>query len=237
MFKLKNINFYYDKKFPILKDIDLHLKKGEIHILMGENGSGKSTLLMLLKGINRAVSGEIFFQGERIRNILRDAGFVFQDPDIQIIGPDVLTDLQFGPLNLGWEEEKIHRGVAEAMKLCGITHLREKNPYSLSYGEKRRVAIAGVLAMEPEVLILDEPTTWLDPFHQESLKKLLLDLKKRGKTVILSTHDLSFASELDGEYIFLKDGKIAAQGTDELLKNMELLRECRLYYGRKNEKT
>lgn len=230
MFKLKNVNFYYEKKNQILKDINLNLEKGKLYVVMGENGSGKSTLLMLLKGIHRPISGELLFKNKREKKFFRDVGFIFQDPDIQLIGPDVESDLEFGPLNLGWKIPNVKDKVKKVMEMCDITHLKNKNPYNLSYGEKRRVAIAGVLAMEPEVLILDEPTTWLDPYHQEQLKELLKKLKEEGKTIILSTHDLQFANELNGEHILIKDGRIMAEGGRELLQNLDLLKECRLYY-------
>ena len=236
MFDLKKISFYYEKDKVILNDITLKLEKNEFYIIMGENGSGKSTLLMLLKGINKLKSGEFYFKNRKIlasdikkSGFIPDIGFVFQDPDTQIVGLDVKSDIAFGPLNLGWDDLKVNEKVAHAMEECDITHLQNKNPYLLSYGEKKRVSIAGILAMEPEVLILDEPTTWLDPWHKKQLKEILNKQKNMNKTIILSTHDVEFAKEINCKYIFLKEGTIAAQGGLELFNDIELLKKCKLF--------
>lgn len=234
MFKLENIEFGYEEKKQILKNINLEIKKGKIYIVMGENGSGKSTLLMLLKGINKVTKGNLFFNNQLInkkkeREILNlKVGYVFQDPDIQLIGPDVESDVEFGPLNLEMSLEEVKKNANYAMKECDILHLKNKNPHKLSYGEKRRVAIAGILAMQTEILILDEPTTWLDPFHQNKLIEIIKNLNSKGKTIILSTHDINFAKNLKGNYLFLKDGKILREGDIELFKDKELLISCRL---------
>ncbi|MGL6065208.1 MAG: energy-coupling factor ABC transporter ATP-binding protein [Fusobacteriaceae bacterium] len=235
MFNLKNVDFWYEKNIPILKNINLNLKKKEISIIMGENGCGKSTLLMLLKGINKISKGEFFYKGEKIfykknekRKLIENIGYIFQDPDVQLIGPDVESDVEFGPLNLGWSDEEVKLKSGEAMEMCDITHLKSKIPQMLSYGEKRRVAVAGVLAMNPETIILDEPTTWLDPYQQKKLKNMLIALKNNEKTIILSTHDVNFAKELNGNYIFIKKGEIVRTGGIELFQDEELLDYCRL---------
>ncbi|MGL4687203.1 MAG: energy-coupling factor ABC transporter ATP-binding protein [Fusobacteriaceae bacterium] len=235
MFNLKNVEFWYEKNIPILKNINLNIKEKEISIIMGENGCGKSTLLMLLKGINKVCKGEFFYKNESIlykknekRKLIERVGYVFQDPDIQLIGPDVESDIEFGPLNLGWSDEKVKRKSQEVMEMCDILHLKRKIPQMLSYGEKRRVAVAGVLAMDPEAIIFDEPTTWLDPYQQKKLKNMLIELKNRGKTIVLSTHDVNFAKELNGNYIFIKKGEIIRTGGIELFQDEELLDYCRL---------
>lgn len=235
MLELKKISFYYEKDKMILKDLSLKLEKNSFNVIMGENGSGKSTLLMLLKGINKLREGEYFFKGKKVvssgirkSGFIQSIGFVFQDPDIQIVGLDVKNDLEFGPLNLGWDNKKVQESVEKVMLDCDIKHLENKNPYLLSYGEKKRVSIAGVLAMEPEVLMLDEPTTWLDPWHKNQLKDILYKQNSIGKTIILSTHDMEFAKELKCNYIFIKNGSIIANGGIELFNNKELLKECKL---------
>ncbi|MGL5123308.1 MAG: energy-coupling factor ABC transporter ATP-binding protein [Fusobacteriaceae bacterium] len=235
MFNLKNVEFWYEKNIPILKNINLNIKKKEISIIMGENGCGKSTLLMLLKGINKVSKGEFFYKNENIlykktekRKLIESVGYIFQDPDIQLIGPDVESDIEFGPLNLGWSDEKVKIKSSEVMEICDIVHLKTKIPQMLSYGEKRRVAVAGVLAMDPEVIIFDEPTTWLDPYQQKKLKNMIIELKNKGKTIVLSTHDMNFAKELNGNYIFIKKGEIIRTGDIELFKDEELLDYCRL---------
>ena len=159
---------------------------------------------------------------------ISEIGYVFQDPDIQLIGLDVENDIQFGPLNLGWSIEKVNYAVVEAMKSCDVYHLREKNPFKLSFGEKRRIAIAGVVAMDSTVILLDEPTTWLDPLHKEELRILLEKLRDMGKTVIMTTHDLDFAKVFNGNYIYLNSGKVIFQGDVESLKDRELLKTCKL---------
>lgn len=235
MFSLKNVEFWYEKNIPILKDINLNIKEKEISIIMGENGCGKSTLLMLLKGINKVSKGEFFFKNKNIcykknekRKLIENVGYIFQDPDIQLIGPDVESDIEFGPLNMEWSDEKVKAKSQEAMEMCDILHLKSKIPQMLSYGEKRRVAIAGVLAMDPEAIIFDEPTTWLDPYQQKKLKNMLIELKNTGRTIVLSTHDVNFAKELNGTYIFIKRGEIVKEGGIELFQDEELLDYCRL---------
>ncbi len=235
MFSLKNVEFWYEKNIPILKDINLNIKEKEISIIMGENGCGKSTLLMLLKGINKVSKGEFFFKNKNIcykknekRKLIESVGYIFQDPDIQLIGPDVESDIEFGPLNMEWSDEKVKAKSQEAMEMCDILHLKSKIPQMLSYGEKRRVAIAGVLAMDPEAIIFDEPTTWLDPYQQKKLKNMLIELKNTGRTIVLSTHDVNFAKELNGTYIFIKRGEIVKEGGIELFQDEELLDYCRL---------
>lgn len=235
MIELRNIFFSYEGNREILKDISLNIKSGEFIFLMGENGAGKSSLMLLLNGINRPFKGEYLFKKERVlykrealRNLREKVGIVFQDPDMQLVAPDVESDIQFGPLNLGWDLEKVNMSVEKSMKICDVEHLRDRECHSLSYGEKRRVSIAGVLAMDPEVIIFDEPTTWLDPYHQREFRELLKKLRREGKTLIVSTHDLTFAQEEKARYIFIKKGEIVADGNVELFLNEKLLEECRL---------
>ncbi|MGL4308529.1 MAG: energy-coupling factor ABC transporter ATP-binding protein [Cetobacterium sp.] len=235
MIELKDIHFSYDGKRETLKNINLKINEGEYLFLMGENGAGKSSLMLLLNGINKPFKGEYLFKNEKIiykKKCLRDlrerVGIVFQDPDMQLIAPDVESDVQFGPLNLKWELSKVNESVEKAMEICDIIHLRNRECHTLSYGEKRRVAIAGVLAMDPEVIIFDEPTTWLDPYHQREFKELLGQLRAKGKTIIISTHDVFFAKEEKARYIFIKRGEIVADGNIQLFTNEKLLEECRL---------
>ncbi|MBC2855100.1 ABC transporter ATP-binding protein [Cetobacterium sp. 2A] len=235
MIKLSNISFSYEKKREVLKNISLEIKEGETLFLMGENGSGKSSLMLLMNGINKPFEGEYIFKNEvvkynkkNLRELREKIGIVFQDPDMQLIAPDVESDVQFGPLNLGWNLKKVDESVHNAMVICDVVHLRNRECHSLSYGEKRRVAIAGVLAMDPEVIIFDEPTTWLDPYHQREFKDLLKKLQENNKTLIISTHDIPFAQEFKSRYIFLKKGEIISDGDIELFENDDLLEECRL---------
>lgn len=235
MINLKNINFSYDGKRETLKDINLEIKKGEYLFLLGENGAGKSSIMLLLNGINKPFKGEYLFKNKPIdykkktlKELRSKVGIVFQDPDMQLVAPDVISDVEFGPLNLGWDLEKVKDSVKRAMEICDIIHLENRECHTLSYGEKRRVAIAGVLAMDPEVIIFDEPTTWLDPYHQREFKNLLQELKEEGKTIIISTHDMPFAMENGERYIFVKKGEIVADGGRHLFLNEKLMEECRL---------
>lgn len=235
MFQLKNIEFYYEKENKILSSLSLNILKGQLYVVLGENGSGKSTLLMLLKGILQEKKGVFIYQGEKIerkkistRDYIQEVGYVFQNPDMQIVGTDVESDLEFGPLNLGWDYEKVKNKVQEIMTLFEIDHLKEKDIHKLSYGEKKSTTFAGVLAMDPQVLLLDEPTTWLDPYNKRKLIEILSFLKSSGKTIVITTHDMEFAKTLNCNYIFLKNGGVAHEGGIEVFEDMELLNKCRL---------
>lgn len=235
MLELKDICYGYNKDTIVLNKISLKIESGKFYVILGENGSGKSTLLMLMKGIHKQNNGEIYFKDKLIKNeglkkntLIHEVGFVFQDPDVQILGLDVRSDIEFGLINLNYSREQIDFAVEKVMEECDIAHLHDKNPYKLSYGEKKRVSIAGVLAMNPDIIMLDEPTTWLDPWHKNRLKEQLFSLNKAGKGIVLSTHDMEFARSLNCNYIFMKKGKILKEGGVELLDDLELLKECRL---------
>jgi cobalt/nickel transport system ATP-binding protein len=203
--------------------------------VLGSNGAGKSTLFKHFNGIFRPTSGSVLIRGEpitktNIREVRKFVGIVFQNADDQIFSPTVEQDVAFGPTNLGLDSETIHHRVHEALRIMGIEDLSDRVPHHLSGGEKKRVAIAGAIAMEPEVLVLDEPTAGLDPRGIHDLLGFINDLKKSsGMTVIFSTHDVSLVPEI-ADYIYVMNrGRIVAQGTiAEVFIQTELLKSVRL---------
>jgi len=203
--------------------------------VLGSNGAGKSTLFKHFNGIFRPTSGSVLIRGEpitkeNIREVRKFVGIVFQNPDDQIFAPTVELDVAFGPTNLNLDEETIHHRVHEALRIMGIEDLAGRVPHHLSGGEKKRVAIAGAIAMEPEVLVLDEPTAGLDPKGVHDLLGFISDLKKSsGITVIFSTHDVSLVPEI-ADYIYVMNkGRIVAEGTiEEVFVQTDLLKSVRL---------
>jgi cobalt/nickel transport system ATP-binding protein len=209
-------------------------RKARIAVI-GSNGAGKSTLFKHFNGIFKPTSGSVLVQGEpitreNIRNVRKFVGIVFQNPDDQIFSPTVEQDVAFGPTNLGLDEETVHHRVEEALHIVGIEHLANRVPHHLSGGEKKRVAIAGVVAMEPQVLVLDEPTAGLDPQGVRDFNNFCNSLsQKYGLTVIFSTHDVSLVPEI-ADYVYVMNrGSVMASGTvEEIFVQMEMLQSVRL---------
>jgi cobalt/nickel transport system ATP-binding protein len=235
MIKLIEINYSY-ANILALKGVNLEIDRGEAVALMGPNGCGKSTLLKLLNGIIQQDSGKYEFDGEEItrkmlgnnvfsKSFHRRIGFVFQNSDTQLFCSTVFDEIAFGPRQMGMAESDINKRVDECLELLGIENLRDRQPYHLSGGEKRKVAIACTLALNPDVLTLDEPLNGLDPRTQRSLVELLVKLNRAGKTLITSTHNLELIQEISSRAIlFGEDHTVAADmPTEELLNNMELL--------------
>jgi len=218
---LNNINFIAPRKARIA--------------VIGSNGAGKSTLFKHFNGIFKPTSGSVLIRGEpitkqNVKEIRKFVGIVFQNPDDQIFSPTVEQDVAFGPTNLGLDEETIHHRVHEALRVVGIEYLANRVPHHLSGGEKKRVAIAGVIAMEPEVLVLDEPTAGLDPRGVADLNRFINTLSsKYGMTVIFSTHDIGLIPEV-ADYIYVMDkGRIIASGNvKEIFMQPDLLKSVRL---------
>ena len=227
----RHLEHIYPDGTMALKDITFQVVHGESVGVIGANGAGKSTLLLHLNGYLTATSGEIIIGDDRLSKktlatIRRTVGMVFQDPDDQLFMPTVYEDVAFGPINLGLSRETIEARVSQALSLVEAAELRDKPPYRLSSGEKKRVAIATVLAMLPEILVLDEPTTGLDPHA----RRLLIDLLKGfHHTRIVASHDLDMVFELCARTIVLHEGKVMADGpTLEIFQDNELLSTCRL---------
>jgi cobalt/nickel transport system ATP-binding protein len=209
-------------------------RKSRIAVI-GSNGAGKSTLFKHLNGIFSPSSGSVLIQGEpitkeNIKNVRKFVGLVFQNPDDQIFSPTVEQDIAFGPTNLGLDEETIQHRVEEALRIVGIEDIAHRVPHHLSGGEKKRVAIAGVIAMEPQVLVLDEPTAGLDPQGVRDFNVFCNSLSSRyGLTVIFSTHDVSLVPEIADYVYVMNKGSIVAQGTvEQIFVQMEMLQSVRL---------
>ena len=239
---VKNLIYGYSKGTPFekgaLKGVSVDFEKGEIVALIGHTGSGKSTLLQHLNGLLKPDSGEILFEGESIhksKETLRkcrfNVGLCFQYPEQQLFDSTVYKDVAFGPGNMGLSAEEIDKRVRSSVAYVGLSEdYLEKSPFDLSGGEKRRVAIAGVLSMEPKVLILDEPTAGLDPVGKNNLLKLIKDYNnKTGNTVIFVSHNMDDVALVADKVIVMNDGEIAMQGTvDQVYSQGEKLAELGL---------
>lgn len=220
-----------------LSDVSFQVEQGAKVVLMGPNGAGKSTLISLLNGIEKPEQGEVYMLGELMTEqsgkLMRNRiGVVYQDPDDQIFSTSVEEDVAFGPGNLGLSEDEVRRRVDKALGAVNMSGLRGRSPFELSYGQKRRVSIAGVLAMEPEIIILDEPMAFLDPKSRDDLQTLLESMHQAGITLIVATHDVDFAVEWASQVLLLKDGRLLASGGVDLLFDDELLMEADLHLPR-----
>ncbi|AQR95449.1 energy-coupling factor ABC transporter ATP-binding protein [Clostridium saccharoperbutylacetonicum] len=237
MIKLENISFTYKNKVA-LDNVNIEIKEGEAIAVIGPNGSGKSTLLKLLNGILFASKGNYIFDREEIneqklRNnkflklFHKRVGFVFQNSDAQLFCSTVFEEVAFGLMQMQLPEAEINLRVNDSLKLLNIEKLKDEHPYNLSGGEKKRVAIASTLALNPEVITLDEPMNGIDPKGKRFLKELLTALNKSGKTIICATHDFEY---IDGIFnrviVFSEDHKIIRDDKYEsVLKDREFLRE------------
>ena len=220
------LSFSYPDGTRALDDVSLRIEHGESVAVVGANGAGKSTLLQHLDGCLAPTAGTVRVGDYPISKatlaaVRRSVGMVFQDPDDQLFMPTVFDDVAFGPLNLGLPPEEVEARVARALETVGAAHLRDRPPYRLSGGEKRAVAIATVLSMSPDVLVLDEPTASLDP---RSRRQLIALLAQFAHTKIIATHDLDLVLDLCGRTIVLQGGRVAADGrTADLLRDRALL--------------
>jgi len=220
---VRGLRYRYPDGTQALDGIDFHLDSGECVALLGSNGSGKTTFVLHLNGLLEG-EGSVEICGQRVRKetleeIRAKVGLVFQDSDEQLFMPTVLEDVSFGPLNQGFAAKQAVERAEEALERVGMLAASGKAPYHLSAGEKKRGAIAGVLAMEPEILVLDEPTTYLDPPAQRDLVKLLRALPQAK---LLVTHDVNFARALAGRALFFDKGRVAGSGpVDEILSRFQ----------------
>ncbi|MFD2043535.1 ATP-binding cassette domain-containing protein [Ornithinibacillus salinisoli] len=232
--KIKNVTYQYENGIKALTDITLNIPVGAKVALLGPNGAGKSTLLHHLNGLKEPSEGIISILGNPItrknaRFIRQQVGLVFQDPDDQVFSGTVWDDVTFGPRNLQMSEEEVQEICTAALGNVGMLEYKERAPYHLSYGQKKRVAIAGILAMRPDIVLLDEPMAFLDPAGQDEITGLLQGLHYMGKTILLSTHDVNFAASWADMVVLLKDGKILAVGSNQLLADEEFIRIANLH--------
>jgi cobalt/nickel transport system ATP-binding protein len=229
--EVDDLSFVYPDGTTALKGVSLQILHGESVALIGENGAGKSTLLMQFNGTLLPTSGEVRIghvavAEKTLPEIRRSVGMVFQNSDDQLFMPTVEDDVAFGPCNLGFSVEEVAREVDLALEKVGLAHLKKREPHHLSGGEKKRVAIATVLSMDPNVLAMDEPTAGLDPKSRRSLIALL---KSFSHTKILASHDLDMVAEVCDRVVVIYDGEIAADGpAREILGNADLLNRCSL---------
>jgi len=232
----RDVRYSYADGPQALSEISVAIEQGRKVALVGPNGAGKSTLLLMFNGILRPRSGLIFFKGQplkydaaSLREIRRKVGLVFQNPDDQLFAPTVRQDVAFGPANLEYPKDKVDRYVKYALEYVGLSGYERRPPHHLSGGEKKRVAIAGVLAMEPEVLILDEPTSNLDPASAEEMMEMLDELNSSGKTLIISTHDVELAYRWADEIVLMEHGGLIHRGpVQEVFGDAELLKRARM---------
>ncbi len=245
LFELSDVCFDYEG-IPALRQLWLEIAQGERVALLGANGSGKSTLLRILDGLYAVTQGSVSFNGqlltpERLQDdrfalpFRRRVGLVFQNPDVQLFNPTVWDDVAFAPLQLRWPKEQVVAAVERALELMRIMRLRDRPPYRLSGGEKKRVALASVIVLDPEVLLLDEPTSTLDPRSQSQIIDLIQEWKGSSKTVVTATHQLEIVEDIAERVVVLEEGKVTASGsTSEVLGNQELLLRANLVHAHRH---
>lgn len=236
-FKLKDVSYKYPlEDREILKSINLDIKKGEFWAVIGKNGSGKTTLCNVLRRFvpdfyKGELKGRITLEGKELKDysakeIVQKVGFVFQNPFTQISGvkETVFEEIAFGLENLALDAEYIRKRVEETLKLLRIEELRDKNPYELSGGQGQKVALASIIAMDPEIMVIDEPTSQLDPKGTEEIFEIIDILKKEGKTIILVEHKLELIAEYAEKVMVLDEGEMILSGnTEDVLKNKILI--------------
>lgn len=229
--EVRSLGFCYPDGQQALHDVSFAVSAGEAVGIVGSNGAGKSTLLLHLNGVHLPAQGQVLIQGQAITRhntaaVRRRVGLVFQDPDDQLFMPTVADDVAFGPNNLGLEPQTVASRVARALAAVGASHLAQRAPYRLSGGEKRAVALAGVLAMQPELLVLDEPSAALDPLAR---RRLIEWLGALPHTLIIASHDLDLVLDVCTRVLVLHAGHLAANGAPEVIfADTDLLQRCQL---------
>lgn len=243
LFEVKEVSYVYGGRFIALDRVSLDIWPGERVAILGANGSGKSTLLKLLDGLYFPTQGEVRFQGRPLSeaafedeafafDFRRRVSLIFQDADVQLFSPTVWDEVAFGPLQLGLSREEVIARTQAALSALGIARLRERTPYQLSGGEKRKVAIASVLSLGPEVWLMDEPTAGLDPRSQSWLVDFICQEGERGHTVVTATQDLDIVADIaDRVLVFSEDHRLVAEGTPvDILNDRDLLLRCNLIH-------
>lgn len=246
VFDVQNVVYRYNAEVTALNGLSLQIARGERVAILGANGSGKSTLLRLLDGLYFPDSGSITAFGAPLtEQQLQDDAFafafrrrvalVFQNPDVQLFSPTVFDEVAFGPLQLRWPKDQIRSKVAETLDLLEITHLKDRSPHRLSGGEKKRVALASVLILDPEVLLMDEPTAALDPKSQSMVVDFLIGWSGGAKTVITATHDLDIVGEIaDRCYVFQSGAAVGAGTPEQILDDQLLLERSNLIHAHRH---
>jgi len=236
---LQDVTLTYPGPVTALKNLSVTFTSSQRTAVMGRNGSGKTSLFALLNGLQRPQSGAIFFSGMRLSydrtsllKLRQAVGMVFQDPEHQLFSASLYEDVSFGPINLGLPETEVRNRVERSLALLGLKDLLERPVHDLSFGQKKRACIAGILAMEPEVIVLDEPFAGLDAVMTHELIATFDDLGRHGVTLIIATHDVNFAQDWADEIIVLRAGELLLQGEPlAVLKSREVQRELGILPG------
>jgi len=232
----KDITYNYPDGTKALDNVNFKAEDGKIVALLGPNGAGKSTLFLHFNGILRPTSGSVFVNGEEVKydkkdlmRVRQNVGIVFQNPDDQLFAPTVVEDVAFGPMNLGLSREEVEKRVNESLERVGMDKFKNKAPHHLSGGQKKRVAIAGILAMRPKIMVLDEPTSGLDPRGASQILRILYELNKEGMTIIISTHDVDLVPLYAYQVYIISNGQIIKDGDpQEVFGDVKTIRDANL---------
>lgn len=229
MIEVKDVRYEYPNKVEALRGVSLTINDGEFVAIMGQNGAGKSTLVKHFNGLLKPSQGSVRVDSvettkSSVATLARNVGFVFQNPDHQLFSETVEEEIAFALKNFGFEPEVTENRVTWALNLLSLTQYRKTSPFLLSGGERKRVALASVLAWDPKTLILDEPTIGQDHEQKEKLRQFILQMQTQNKTVVIVTHDVEFVAECNPRVVLMKEGKIVADGIGrEILTNSKLL--------------
>ena len=213
--KAENLHYSYTEEHEVLKGVSLDIYEGERLAILGANGSGKSTFFLNINGVLKPNIGNVYYRDKlidkaSIRELIKNVGIVFQDADNQIIASTVRAEVSFGPINLGLSKEEVNKRVLDSLNYMDISHLIDRPPHYLSGGEKKRVSIADIIAMDSEIIIFDEPTASLDPQNISIFEGVLDKLSNDNRTIVISTHDLEFAFRMADRIVVFCDGNIIA---------------------------
>ncbi|MEM1543095.1 MAG: ATP-binding cassette domain-containing protein [Candidatus Bathyarchaeia archaeon] len=234
LIEVEDLHFTYPNGVEALKGISLSISDGEFVAIMGQNGAGKTTLVKHFNGLLKPTKGRVLIDGVDTRHVSvatlsRKVGLVFQNPDHQLFSETVEDEVSFALKNFGFDEGAINERVEKVLNLLDLIQYRKVSPFMLSGGERKRVALASVLAWDPKILILDEPTIGQDSYQKERLRQFIVQLNQQGKTVIIVTHDIEFVVECEPRIILMKDGKVIADGdAREVLTDLKLVSEASL---------
>lgn len=232
--EVEDLHFTYNDEKKALNGVNLAIYEGERIAVLGSNGAGKSTFFLNMNGVLKPEKGQIFYRGEKItkkklNDLRKNVGIVFQDADNQIIASTVMAEVSFGPMNLKLPREEVVRRVDKALEYMNISDFKDRPPHYLSGGEKKRVSIADIIAMESEIIIFDEPTAALDPQNAAMLEEVLYKMGQEGRTLLISTHDVDFAYRWAERVIVFSEGKIIADDTPlNVFKQEEILQKANL---------
>jgi len=234
MIEVEDVHFTYPSDVEALRGVSLTIRNGEFVAIMGENGAGKTTLVKHFNGLLKPTKGRVLVDGVEttkvsVATLARKVGFVFQNPDHQLFCETVEEEIAFALKNFGFSQDVIEKSVEWALNLLGLSQYRKTSPFMLSGGERKRVALASVLAWDPKILILDEPTIGQDYQQKEKLRQFILQMNAQKKTVIIVTHDVEFVAECNPRVVLMRGGKIVADGeARKVLTNPEILMQASL---------